>query len=72
MNEAAVGADGRTSKGSGIAGVPIEGKSEVVRVYAPSGALRMSGRSGGGTTGTAGTTGRGGGRRGRKAVGGGM
>lgn len=72
MNDAALGAVGRISKGSGAAGVPIEGKSELLSTYIPSGALSDSGKSGGGTTGTAGTTGLGGGSLGKKAVGGGM
>jgi hypothetical protein len=72
MYEAAEGAEGRISNGSGVAGVPIDGNKALLSVYAPSGAFRISGRSGGGTMGTAGTTGFGGGRRGRKAVGGGM
>ena len=72
MNEAALGAAGRMSNGNGAAGVPIEGKRELLRTYVPSGALSTSGRSGGGTTGTAGTTGLGGGSLGKKAVGGGM
>lgn len=72
MNDAAEGADGRISNGSGVAGVPIDGNRELFNVYAPSGAFRISGRSGGGTIGTAGTTGLGGGSRGRKAVGGGI
>jgi hypothetical protein len=72
MYEAAEGAEGRISNGSGVAGVPMDGNRELLSVYAPSGAFRISGRSGGGTMGTAGTTGLGGGRRGKKAVGGGM
>jgi hypothetical protein len=68
-----VAAEGRpVSYGRGAEGMPMEGKREGLRVYAPSGAWMVSGRSGMGTMGTAGTTGRGGGRRGRKDEGGGM
>ena len=70
MKPAEEGADMRLSYGSGAAGVPMEGKREGFRVYAPSGAWIVSGRSGMGTMGTAGTTGRGGGSRGRKGIGG--
>jgi hypothetical protein len=60
------------SNGRGAWGVPIGGNREGFRVYAPSGAWIVSGKSGIGTMGTAGTTGRGGGSRGRKEDGGGM